>query len=66
MLLLLGLAPLRADDVQLQAVANVTFFEQAAWRAWLYAEGRWSDDDPAVPLLIAAPRVQYQFHPLFS
>lgn len=66
LLLLLGYAPLRADDTQLQAVANVTFLERAAWRAWLYAEGRLSDDEPAVPLLIVAPRMQYQFHPLFS
>lgn len=59
-------AGVRADDAQLWGVATVTFLDRAPWRAWLYTEARFSDDEPEVPAFIAAPRVRFEFHPLFS
>lgn len=55
--------PGRADDAQFWTVANVTFLDAARWRAWVYAEARFSDDDPDFPGFVVAPRVRYEFEP---
>lgn len=59
-------AGIRADDAQVWGMVSATVLEQSGWRAWLHAEGRASDADPTVPVFFVAPRVRYEFHPLFS
>lgn len=56
----------QADDGQLWTTANVAFYDAASWRAWVYAEARFSDDDPSFPGFVVAPRVRYEFQPWFS